>query len=131
MSVEVNELVEIVEFIYKYQEVTEELVLFLKEYSDNLVVLKDGEITGIAFYLRLEDKSLDDICKDKTILQDVGNAKRLIAERGRNIHFIRVFAKDYKIVLKGLKDAIKKENPKTISWYKEDKNEIRFIKFRR
>ncbi len=130
MSVEENELVDIVEFISKYQEPNKELVSFLIKYNDNLIVLKDNAIIGVAFYLRLHDETLEEICDNPEILQDIKNSEKLILEKGRNIHFIRVFAKDYKVVLKGLKQSIKKENPKTVSWYKEDMNEIRFIKFR-
>lgn len=118
-----------VEVISDFSE--EEIEWFLWKYKDNSIAIMDKDVLGIAFYLRLEDDTLKEISKDATVLEDIENAERLIAESGKNIHFIRVIAENYRIVLRGLKEIIKKENPKTISWYKEDMKQLRFIKFRR
>ena len=126
-----SEVSEVSDYVYtNYPQSKEELSLFLKRYRDNLIVLRNGSIIGVAFYLKLEDDTLRAVSGDCKILQDIYRAEELMSERGRNIHFIRVIAEDYKVVLKGLKEVILKENPKTVSWYKEDMDKIKFIKFR-
>ena len=91
-------------------------------------IKKKGKLLGASFFLKLTDKSLDLIKRNKISLKDANTINKLMDENGRNIHFIGVLADGTKTILKGLRKVIKKTSPKTISWFKPDMDRIHFIK---
>ncbi len=94
----------------------------LDHYADNMFVLRDEEenIKGVAVYFKLSDKGLDRV---KTFIYDLRTIKGIEDARkdtGNNIHIFAVVTSGVSNILKGVRGIIKKENPKTISWFSPD-----------
>ena len=107
------------------------LLSLMDRHRDKLICVKeDGKILGSALYLRLNDEDIKNIIYGEISIGNPEIAQDLLSRKGDNIHFIYVFADGEKTILKGLKKVIKKENPRSVSWYKPNM-ELRFIKFRR
>jgi len=99
--------------------------------QDKVAFIKeDGILVGVAFYFKLEDNTLKGVEHGFISLEDPELIAQLLEQNGRNIHFLGVLADSGRIVLKGLRGVIKKENPKTVSWFKPDMKEVHFIKLR-
>lgn len=93
-------------------------------------IRKDGELKGAALFLKLTDATLFGIDVGFISLKDPEVINNIIKENGDNIHFIGVLADSGRIVLRGLREVIKKENPKTVSWFKPEMDKVHFIKLR-
>ena len=101
----------------------DELDRALCNYPDRLVVVQDAmRINGVAIYLTLSDNTYNRL-KDLDITQ-IDVIKELLPEDGDNIHFVLLCAGDFSSILKGLKETIKKRNPKTVSWFSPDLKQL-------
>ena len=104
-------------------------VSLVDRYEKNIIIIKEkGKIKGVSFYLLIDDIAL---LRLKTFVWKSNNHndfKELIARKGNNLHFLGVVADGPSIILKGLKKLIKKYNPKTVSWFKQDYLNLRMIK---
>ena len=85
---------------------------------------------GFAFYFKCSDEVLKMLKEDKSILCSPGEMGKLLAGDGENIHFIGIYSTTphntgYMSIARGLNKLIKKEKPKSISWY--DKQMKKFI----
>ena len=99
--------------------------------ADKVVYVRDrGVLKGAAFYLKLTDQSLHLVDLGVISLKERDIVENLIQEDGDNVHFVCVLADNAKTILKGLRQVIKKESPKTISWFKPDMDKIHFVKLR-
>lgn len=126
---------EVVDFVYNnypeiHSKITKEQVEnLLKIYDRQVIVVKEKgiftkeKIKGVGFYLTLSDKTLREV---KSGILDTGNpnnAVYLLGDIGRNIHFVFIVIKEgIKTILKGMKEVIKREKAKTVSWYSEDRS---------
>jgi len=107
------------------------LLSLLDKNRDKIAVIKEGKfIKGAALYLKLTDNSLSLIDAGVINLKSPDTIRELIKENGDNIHFVGVLADGTRTILKGLKDVIKRNSPKTISWFKPDMDSVHFIKVR-
>lgn len=93
----------------------EQIDLALDNHPDKVVILRDKEIDGVAVFLTLSDETYAslgdfDIRKTEVLVE-------LLHDKGRNIHFILLAAKDLRTIIKGLKSVIKTNNPETVSWW--------------
>ena len=138
MSVEVDkDILEITEYLYnnyprfKSMFPKWKLLSILDKNMDKVAFIReDGKLKGAALFFKLTDSTLFGVDVGFISLKDPEVVKKVIEENGENIHFIGVLADNMKTVLRGLKEVIKKENPKTVSWFKEDMNKVHFIKLR-
>ena len=78
--------------------------------------------------MKLTDNTLNAIDLGVISLKDPEVIVKVLEEDGDNIHFIGVLADGLKTVLRGLREVIRKENPKTISWFKPEMDRVHFIK---
>lgn|SRR3990167_10319639 len=95
-----------------------QLLSLLDRNEDRVVIIKENEkIKGSALYLQLTDETLWQIKYGFIDLKNPETVNRMLREQGDNIHFLYVLADGVKTILRGLREVIKKENPKTVSWY--------------
>jgi hypothetical protein len=96
------------------------MLLAIEKSMDRIIYKKeDGEIKGMALYLRLTDERLKDLSIHDLI--DPAKLFELINERGPNIHFIQLCTKNIgEMAIYGMKELIRREQPKTVSWFKPD-----------
>lgn len=103
----------------------EQVANLLTIYDKQVIVIRKEEgvfhkrqvIKGVGFYFRLSNRMLKEV-KDRIV--DIGNPRNaiyLLRQNGRNIHFAFLVAKGVKTIMKGLKEVIKREQPKTVSWF--------------
>lgn len=98
------------------------LIRALNLHNDKVVVVCDGdEIKGVAVFLTLSDETFKKI--DTFNLVDVGVLGKLLHEKGPNLHFIVLTAKNFEVIRKGIR-KVKKLNPKTISWWNPDMSKL-------
>jgi hypothetical protein len=100
-----------------------ELTLLLKSYKDNLIVLVKGqEIIGVALFMRLEDKSYDNIETIDMFNEHVMHS--IMNEKGRHIHFILAVGSGYRLIRHGIKVLKEEFNPISFSWWSPDRKRI-------
>lgn len=102
-----------------------QLLSLLDKNEDKVITIKENEeFKGSALYIRISD---DDLWKIEYGFIDLTNPKeivQLLNSKGDNIHFLYVLADGQKTILKGLREVIKKENPKTISWFNPEMTKL-------
>ncbi len=99
----------------------EQVGWLLKQHSDRVIIVRDlGTIKGIGFYLRLTDKTYEDLKDRKISLRSGETLKSCLVENGNNIHFGFAVADGFKTIMKGLRQVIENEKPQTISWSSPD-----------
>ena len=118
---------ELVDFVYdnypviQGQVTKEQVENLLTIYDRQVIVVKDKEvIKGVGFYFKLSNRTLKEV-RNKTL--DIGNptnAVYCLKDNGRNIHFVLLVAKKVSVILKGLKEVIRREIPITVSWFSPD-----------
>ena len=124
---------ELVKYIYEnYPNLKNQIPLWqlfslLDKNEDKIIVVKEGDkFKGAGLYIKLTDNTLEDlklISENATrtemtqFLSTPVNIQRLLDEKGGNVHFLFVLADSLTIIRKGLKEVIKKENPKNVSWF--------------
>ena len=95
-----------------------QLLSLLDRNEDKVIIVKEnGLIKGSALYLKLTDETLWKLEYGFIDLRNPEIVNQMLKERGDNIHFLYVLANGVRTILKGLREVIKKENPKTVSWY--------------
>lgn len=100
----------------------EQIEALLRQYSDRVIIVRElGDIKGIGFYLRLTDETFKQIREGVFDTTKIENAKICLDENGNNIFFAFVVADSFKTVMKGLRQVIENEKPKTVSWYSFDR----------
>ena len=102
-----------------------QLLSLLDRNEDKIaIVKKNGKLTGVGMYVRISDETLWKIEYGFLDLTNPITMGELLKEDGDNIHFLFVLTDGYKTIMKGLKEVIRKENPKVISWFVENKNKF-------
>ena len=79
---------------------------------------------GQAFFLRVDDKTLQEIKNNPQMLTAIEAYKDLFFMRGSNIHIIGLYLNRKYSILQGMKKLILQEHPKSISWW--NKNMTKF-----
>ncbi len=93
----------------------ETLVKALDIHRDKVVVVRDGEtILGVAVFLKLTDKSYDNL--ENTDISNQEVLGKLLQENGENLHFILVAGSSYENIRAGVR-MVKPMHPKTVSWW--------------
>src|SRR3990167_2572207 len=107
-----------------------QLLSLLDRNEDKVIIVKEnGLIKGSALYLKLTDETLWKLEYGFIDLRNPEIVNQMLKERGDNIHFLYVLANGVRTILKGLREVIKKENPKTVSWYNPEMT--KFNKFKK
>uniref|UniRef100_A0A6M3LH58 Uncharacterized protein n=1 Tax=viral metagenome TaxID=1070528 RepID=A0A6M3LH58_9ZZZZ len=104
----------------------------LMEDSGNMYSCKEG----FAFYFKLNGYWLELLWESPHLLLNHNIINILLKQSGEHIHFIGVYAQnkennlqrhskevmsiDYKAMRRAIKEIIKREHPKSISWYNRD-----------
>lgn len=87
----------------------------LENHKEKVFVdIQDGVVRGAAIFLTLFDETYERLesC-------DIGNPevlRKLLSERGQNIHFILICAEDMRIIMKN-RHLLFNLKPKTLSWW--------------
>jgi len=98
--------------------------LVYKTFPEKFIVIQNGKIDLAAFYYTLDDNTFNKIKEGKLKITDLRNAERLIRSKGKNIHFGICASRGWKPIREGIREVIKRENPKTISWFKKDLSKL-------
>ncbi len=92
------------------------LIEAITNHIDKVIVLSKADgIVGIGIYLTLSDYIYENI--SKIDLTNVDVLTRMLAEKGKNIHFILVSTNGFGNIRAGLRDVVKQTKPKSVSWY--------------
>lgn len=83
-------------------------------HPEKIVVIRRGQIRGIAFFLTLTDETYNRL--ETLDITKIPMIQALALENGRNFHFVVLAADGYRTIKLGLR-KIMKLNPKTISWW--------------
>jgi len=105
-----------------------EMAKFSTEQIETMVdrMIKDNHVimekTGFAFYVKCDNELLAKIQAHKEYLIYPDLVEKLLCSTGRHIHFIGVYSTTpesdaFQAILRGIEHILKKENPKSISWY--------------
>ncbi len=118
MVAEEQEIIDFVNEHYPVFSQNKELIYALVlNHRDKIIVNRNGSIEGVGFFYRLNDAMLGYV-RDRIIdINDLADAGILLNQRGDNIHFDFVVAKNFKAKWKGFKETIRRERPKTVSWF--------------
>ncbi len=117
---------ELVDFIWDnyhaVQVLTKEKIdTLLKQYANRVIIVRElGTLKGVGFYLKLTDDTYRDLKGKIITLRSGETLKMCLSENGNNIHFGFAIADGFKTMMKGLRQVIENEKPKTISWYSPD-----------
>lgn len=90
---------------------------------------KNGKVEFLALYLMVNDILMDRIEKDPKWIGDPEFIIECLLNKGRNLHFIVALGPGAGNILSCLKDVIRREQPGSVSWLKEDMK-IHWIKER-
>lgn len=119
----------IAKFIYdRYEEYKEKVDIkdvekFVEWWKDKIVcVYSNGELSGIGIYIMISDEAVKNIQDKKYNLSNVWDlAEVVFNKKGRNLFGIgAVTDGGLKVIRKGMREVIERENPKTISWIRPD-----------
>ena len=106
-----------------------QLLSLLDKNEDKIIIVKEnGKFKGSALYVKLTDETLWKLEWGFIDIKNPDDIKQMLSEKGNNIHFLYVLADNFKTIRKGLREAIKKENPKNVSWYNEERIKFFSIK---
>src|SRR3990167_6281695 len=95
-----------------------QLLSLLDKNEDKIIIVKEnGKFKGSALYVKLTDETLWKLEWGFIDIKNPDDIKQMLSEKGNNIHFLYVLADNFKTIRKCLREAIKKENPKNVSWY--------------
>jgi hypothetical protein len=117
-------MTDIADYIYNNYSKTgiskEQLKQLYETCPDKFIVIRNnGSINAIGFYFKLSDKLLEDFKNNRLKVDSAEDIDKCFNSDGDNVLF--AFASgDFKSLRKGVKEVIKKENPKTVSWMKAD-----------
>jgi len=109
-----------------------QLLSLLDRNDDKIITVKeDNKFKGSALYSRISDDILWKIewgFLDMSKPQDI---QEVLNGKGNNIHFLYLLADGQKTILKGLREVIKKENPKTVSWFNPEMTKLNKFNIKR
>ena len=109
-----------------------QLLSLLDRNEDKVITVKEGDkFRGASLFVRISDDDLWKIEYGFLDLTNQENIAKLLNGSGDNIHFIYVLADSMKTILRGLREVIKKENPKTVSWYNPEMTKFNKFNLRR
>ena len=97
---------------------SEQIEAAVKNHPDKLVIVQQGDIKGMAFFLTLTDETYQRL--DTLDIKKVDILIPLLMENGKNIHFILLAADGIMTIMLGLKRVIQRTRAKTISWWEPD-----------
>lgn len=125
----INRMVEVLIRSYDYKCPVSEVMTFVTNMIRADKVIYSTE--GFAFYVKTSDELIKEIESNPGFILQPGNLMRVFTTPGENVHFFGVIStnknKDItQSILRGLKDTIDKEHPKTITWW--DRTMNRFIR---
>ena len=107
-----------------------QIMSLLDKNEDKVIsVQENGKLKGARLFARVSDDILWKIEYGFIDLTNPQQVWEVINSKGDNIHFLYVLADSQKTILKGLREVIKKENPKTVSWFSS--NMTKFNKFKK
>lgn len=128
-------MLDVAEYVYKNYETLKgsitysQVLSLLDRFDNNIIVMReDDQITGVGIYFMTDDMSMRRIKSYVYRLNNPEHILEIMKRRGDNLHFIGVVAKDTKTILKGLKEVIKREKPKTISWFKPSMSDLKIVR---
>lgn len=102
-----------------------QLLSLLDRNEDKVITVKeDGNFKGSALYVRISDETLWKIEWGFLDLTKPDDLQEALNDKGNNIHFLYLLADGQGTILKGLKETIKKENPKTVSWFSPEMTKL-------
>ena len=116
-------MLELAKYIYKnYPNLKEkvqywQVLSLLDRNEDKIVIVKDTEFRCTALYAKISDETLWKIEYGFLDLKNSRDIQEVLNDKGNNIHVLYLLADGQNSILKGLRKVIKKENPKTISWF--------------
>lgn len=102
-----------------------QLLSLLDKNEDKVITVKENnKFKGSAIYVKISDDELWKIQYGFIKTDDPGEIVKLLNNVGDNIHFLYVLADSQKTILKGLREVIGKENPKTVSWFNPEMTKL-------
>lgn len=108
------------------------LLSLLDKNEDKIImVMGNNKILGTALYAKISDENLWKIEYGFLNLTKPEDVKVILEDNGENIHFLYLLAKSFLIIKKGLSEVIKKENPKTVSWFSPDMKKLNKFELKR
>ena len=119
---------EVTDYIWKnypqlhglYPEILKKLI---SKHPEKLIVERDinFNILGVGFFCKMNDIDLARIKDGELWVTSVLDMIYLLNQKGENIHFIfAVTTKGINTILKGLRNVIEWERPKTVSWFSQN-----------
>lgn len=109
-----------------------QLLSLLDKNEDKVIIVKEGNVfKGAALYVRLTDDTFWKLHYGFIKIDNPQNIQQILNEKGENIHFLYLLADGIKTILKGLREVMIKENPKTISWFSPDMSKLNNFKLKR
>lgn len=108
------------------------LISMLDNNEDKIIYIKEnGIFRGAAIFCKLDDGLMEELVMRKLDLTNPYHMRRALEADGKHIHFIKVLSDGYKTVMKGLRQVIQKENPETVTWFKDDLKKLHFVRIKR
>lgn len=108
----------------------DDCINMMERFKDKIISrIESGSVVFLALYLKLNDvhfNAVKDSIKNASTPEFI---EKSILNEGDNVHFAIALGNP-KYILNCLKEVIRKENPKTVSWYKPDMKKIHLIKLR-
>lgn len=96
----------------------EQIEQALSNHPDRIEIVQDEKIHGVAMYVLLSDETYNRLdCIDITNVEVI---QALALEYGPNMHFMLLAADSFKTIMTGLRRAIEKHKPHTVSWWSPD-----------
>ena len=128
-------MLELCDYIYKNyplfkRQIPRWRLLSLLDKNEDKVIytIRNGKLASAGFFVRITDTTL---AKMKLGFVDIKNydiIQELLQEKGNNIHFLFALGDGLTSLRKGIRKAIKRENPKSVSWYKQDMSKLNVFK---
>jgi hypothetical protein len=107
------------------------LSLFDKNEDKIITVKENGEFKGSSLYLKISDDILWKIEYGFIDLTKPDEVAQMFNSKGDNVHFLYVLAGGVKTILRGLREVIEKEKPKTVSWYNPEMTKLNKFNLKR
>jgi|TARA_R100000501_G_C2630720_1_gene126234 hypothetical protein len=113
--------------------------IYGKDFHDNEIqtfvskMVEDGHVIqeseAFAFYVTVDDETLDKIKTEPGYILNKDNLEKMLKGKGDNVHFFGLASTNTKglvtrDILKGLKDILEKEHPKSVSWWNKAMTQI-------
>ena len=116
----IDTIVEVLRNSYDYPKGSD-ITTFVTKMMEADKILYEQE--GFGFYVKCSDEMIEKIANDHLFILNPDNLIEIFKSTGDNVHFFGVVSTTHNGmhgILKGLKDIVLKEKPKSFSWW--DKN---------